>query len=270
MTSEMVKLRRAAQIMGRPVPKEDAPEVNPKVRDLESQLKENLRQWNAERDRLVGQIQKLEEASRQWDAERRQLNAHAGQLQQAFIETQAKVQGYEVAARAPNPSETQLEELKRERDGMQRQAMQARMAWDEERRQLTSQIEQLDQQLQRMSDSPERVSDEVVDQLRLQYEHKLQEAIRQKTQLAQELQSASKLLESERARLTAAQKGSGVGLDTEAIAAEVSRVEGLLTEIIAVIDDPDTELSTVIRKNVEKAELDAYLKGILFTVGKKS
>ena len=43
----------------------------------------------------------------------------------------------------------------------------------------------------------------------------------------------------------------------------------MLSEIIGVIDNPDTDLSTVIRKNVEKAELDAYLRGILFTLGKK-
>ena len=82
------------------------------------------------------------------------------------------------------------------------------------------------------------------------------------------------MLEAERARLSAAQaagggSGNGGGLATETITAEVSRVEAQLTQIIAVIDDPDTELSTVIRKNVEKAELDAYLKGMLFSLGKK-
>jgi hypothetical protein len=46
-------------------------------------------------------------------------------------------------------------------------------------------------------------------------------------------------------------------------------VARLLSEVIAVIDNPDTELSTVIRTNVEKAELDAYMKAILFTLGKK-
>jgi chromosome segregation ATPase len=269
MTSEMVKLRRAAQIMGRPVPKEDAPESNPKVRDLEGQLRENLSQWNSERQRLMAQIQKLEEASRHWDAERRQLNAHAGQLQQAFMQAEAKIQSYEVAARTPNPSEVHVDELKRERDAVQRQALQAKMAWDDERRKFNSQIDQLEQQLQRMSDSTEGVSNAVVDQLRHQYEQKLQDAIHQKTQLAQELQSASQLLETERSRLSAAQKGSGAGTDAAGIAAEVSRVEAQLNEIIAVIDNPNTELSTVIRKNVEKAELDAYLKGIMFAVGKK-
>src|SRR5262245_46275673 len=186
MTSEMVKLRRAAQIMGRPVPKEHAPESNPKVRDLEGQLKDNLSQWNSERQRLMAQIQKLEEASRHWDAERRQLNAHAGQLQQAFMQSEAKIQSYEVAARTPNPSEVHVDELKRERDAVQRQALQAKMAWDDERRKFNSQIDQLEQQLQRMSDSTEGVSNAVVDQLRHQYEQKLQDAIHQKTQLAQE------------------------------------------------------------------------------------
>ncbi len=269
MTREMIKLRSAAQIMGRPVPNDDSLESNPKVRDLEGHLKDNLAQWNAERSRLIAQVQKHEEAARHWDAERRQLNAHAGQLQQAFMQAEAKIQSYEVAARKQNPSEAHVEELKREKDTMQKQSMQARMAWDGERRKLSSQIEQLEQQLQRVSDSRDPVSNEVVDQLRLQYEKKLQEAIQQKTQLSDELQHASKLLETERARLSAAQKGTGTSLDNDAIVAEVARVEGQLNEIVAVIDNPNTELSTVIRKNVEKAELDAYLKGILFTLGKK-
>jgi len=268
MTREMVKLRSAAQIMGRPVPSDDSLESNLKVRDLEGHLKDNLAQWNAERGRLIAQVQKLEEAARHWDAERRQLNAHAGQLQQAFMQAEAKIQSYEVAARTANPS-GQVEELKREKEAMQRQSMHARMAWDEERRKLTSQIEQLEQQLVRMSDSRDPVSNEVVDQLRLQYEKKLQEAIQQKTQLAKDLQNANKALETERARSSAAHKSTGASLDNDAITAEVARVETQLSEIVSVIDNPNTELSTVIRKNVEKAELDAYLKGILFTLGKK-
>ena len=114
MTGEMVKLRRAAQIMGKPVPKEDAPEINPTVRDLEKQLKESLAEWNGERERLVQQIQKLEESSRQWDAERRQLNDHAAQLQQAFVQAQAKVQGYEVAARSGTESSAKTEDIRKQ------------------------------------------------------------------------------------------------------------------------------------------------------------
>src|SRR5262249_9365569 len=155
----------------------------------------------------------------------------------------------------------------RENEGMERQSREDRNAWDTERRALNLELERRQQQLQRMSDS-EKVSKEVVAQLRQQYDQKLQEAIRQKTELAKHLESASALLESERARLSAAQRGSGLGQDTEAISAEVNRVEHQLNQIISVVDDPNTELSTVIRKNVEKAELEAYLKGILFCLGR--
>jgi chromosome segregation ATPase len=321
MTGEVVKLRRTAQIMGRPIPAENMPETNPKVRDLQTQLKENLAQWNSERERLVAQIQKLDEASRQWDTERRQLSDHAGQLQQALTQAQAKIQSYEVAARKPNPVKTQVDDLKRELDETQREneslqrllqekrnAWEAEQrslssqiqlleqqlqrasekreqankeagqrilqekenAWEAERGRLTSQIEELEQQLQEMSEKREQMSNEVLDQLRQQYEQRLQETLQQKTQLAEELQSARALLQAERAELSETKKGRGPdSSNTKAVEAEISRVEGLLNEILSIIENPNTELSTVIRKNVEKAELDSYLKGILFTLGRK-
>ena len=58
-------------------------------------------------------------------------------------------------------------------------------------------------------------------------------------------------------------------MDNETISAEVAKVEVQLSEIGKIVDNPNTELSTVIRKNVEKAELDAYLRGILFCLGKR-
>jgi hypothetical protein len=51
---------------------------------------------------------------------------------------------------------------------------------------------------------------------------------------------------------------------------EVTRYEARLQEILKIIDDPATELSTVIRKNVEKSEVEAYLRGMRFAItGKK-
>jgi hypothetical protein len=52
----------------------------------------------------------------------------------------------------------------------------------------------------------------------------------------------------------------------ESLQAEVHRVEESIRTISAIIDAPETELSLVIRKNVERAELEAYLKGIKFAV----
>jgi hypothetical protein len=52
--------------------------------------------------------------------------------------------------------------------------------------------------------------------------------------------------------------------NTAALAKEIERVQTLIKEISSIIEDPSTELSTVIRKNVERAELEAYLKGIRY------
>jgi len=52
----------------------------------------------------------------------------------------------------------------------------------------------------------------------------------------------------------------------ESLQTEVHRVEDSIRSISAIIDAPETELSLVIRKNVERAELEAYLKGIKFAV----
>ena len=111
LTSEAVKLRRTAQIMGRPIPAFNEREANPKVRDLQDQMKENVDQWNRERERFVAQIQKLEEGRRQWDTERRQLADHAGQLQQELVAGSGKDPEPEFACK-PNPASAEVEELK--------------------------------------------------------------------------------------------------------------------------------------------------------------
>ena len=198
------------------------------------------------------------------------MNDHAAQLQQAFVQAQEKIKGYESAGRTGTDTDAKVEELKKQKEAIEQVSRDARDNWDTERRRFISQVERLEQQLQRISKG-EGISSEVVDQLRKQYEQKMQEAVEQKTQLAQQLQTASSQLESERARLTAeiatAKESSG-GTSSDSISQELTRVESIIRDIVGLIDDPATELSTVIRKNVEKAELDAYLKGILFSTGR--
>jgi uncharacterized phage infection (PIP) family protein YhgE len=47
---------------------------------------------------------------------------------------------------------------------------------------------------------------------------------------------------------------------------EMARYEARLQDILKIIDDPATELSKVIRLNVEKSEVEAYLKGMRFAI----
>jgi hypothetical protein len=120
----------------------------------------------------------------------------------------------------------------------------------------------------------EKMNSEIVEQLRRQYEARMQELIQQKTELTNQLRAATSALEEERIKLessanSASHNGSG-SLDVQIINAEVARVQGVIAGITQLMNDPETELSTVIRKNVERAELDAYLKGILFSLGRSS
>jgi hypothetical protein len=92
----------------------------------------------------------------------------------------------------------------------------------------------------------------------------------QARQTAADAKSAQERAEAQAAELAAAQ--AAVPADTgipEAIEAEISRIETLIRNISRLIDDPTTELATVIRKNVERAELDSYLRGIRFAFNGK-
>src|SRR5262249_23734164 len=117
----------------------------------------------------------------------------------------------------------------------------------------------------------------------------LNQAVQTGTQLESErtrLESERTRLESERSKLTseisrlreeaqveilrahkAAEAAAEAKLNAELTAppeidTEVGRIESKIREISALIEDPATELSVVIRKNVERSELDSYLKGI--------
>ena len=54
--------------------------------------------------------------------------------------------------------------------------------------------------------------------------------------------------------------------NNQVIRDEVTRVEGLIRKISETIEDPETELSVVIRKNAERAELESYLRGLRFKI----
>jgi myosin protein heavy chain/myosin heavy chain 6/7 len=130
------------------------------------------------------------------------------------------------------------------------------------------------QQLEGATPSPSNqpVNSEIVEQLQRQYDERMQQAIQEKTQLSDELRNVTAMLDQERQKLATAAGGNHAsrndGVDTPLIDSEVERIQGMIAGIARVIDDPETELSTVIRKNVERAELDAYLKGILFSLGR--
>lgn len=77
---------------------------------------------------------------------------------------------------------------------------------------------------------------------------------------------AEKAVAALKAATAAKNSASAMKVDGAALNAELQRVEGLIKEISVLIEDPNTELSAVIRKNVQRAELESYLKGIRFAL----
>jgi DNA repair exonuclease SbcCD ATPase subunit len=167
-----------------------------------------------------------------------------------------------------------MQEISTEKDALAGQLEKANRLLEEERQRFETLNEEVrrsrletDQLERRLTEGGAGVDSEVIDQLRSQYAAKLEEIAQEKTDLAGRLEQASALLAQERQRFANASNGGSGSVDHAAIEQEVARVEGAIAEITQFIDDPSAQLAAVIRKNVERAELDAYLKGILFARG---
>lgn len=94
----------------------------------------------------------------------------------------------------------------------------------------------------------------------------------EKSKLSSELQSVKESSEAEIKRVKAEAEAAVASAVSSAIPQqsagdEIARVEAKLAAVIQLVEDPSTELSVVIRKNVEKLELEAYLKGLRFANG---
>ena len=85
-------------------------------------------------------------------------------------------------------------------------------------------------------------------------------------QAATQAQAEKAIAAMKAASATTATAKPAAAVNSEALSKEIERVEGAIKQISALIEDPATELSTVIRKNVERAELDSYLKGIRYAL----
>ena len=99
-------------------------------------------------------------------------------------------------------------------------------------------------------------------------EQQLAEAINKvRSQLMDEIESLRRQLEDEKqtaAQAKIAVSAHGSSKENEAVQAEIARVEHVIQEISQIVESSETELSVVIRRNVERAEMVSYLRGLRF------
>jgi chromosome segregation ATPase len=122
--------------------------------------------------------------------------------------------------------------------------------WDEERNRLNAEIGKMTQATAQWEAERSRLNGEVERLARVQ---------------AATQAEAEKAIQAMK-EAAAAKNSNGVTAAGQALGGEIERVERLVKEITALIEDPTTDLSTVIRKNVERAELESYLRGIRFAI----
>jgi hypothetical protein len=260
LVGDAVKIRRSG-----PAPKisKSKPDDS-RIEQLERQLDEAIKS----RDKQLREAEQVKEKlERELEKARQSAtivkDAHADDVPRLKAELdEARAQATLANRRAEDEraaADRQVTNLEKEL----RQAISAKSNLERELEKLRQEI------LEQDTGTQSSVSAEVVEQLRRQYDERMQDMIHQKTQLSDELRNVASLLEQERGKLSMNGTGSHkqATMDSSAIDAEVQRIQDMIAGIARLIDNPETELSTVIRKNVERAELDAYLRGILFSLG---
>jgi chromosome segregation ATPase len=253
---EAAKLRQSAAAAGAP-------------RKVDEQLDKRLQEAIRTRDSLAADLEK----SKQEIAKMKET--HSAELQDftgRYIKTRSDLE------KQVRESEEARGKLERELEKAQQtssQASQADGAVSEEVSRLKKELDDIQEEKKRLvlrlAETSELVSADVVSDLQKQFEGRMQEILLENTQLAEKVKNAATSMDVvyvKSADGSSDNGGSVTTLDSSIIDEEVKRVEDLTTEIARLIDDPETELATVIRKNVERAALDAYLKGILFSLGR--
>jgi len=274
------------------------------VQNMATRLQAAKTEWEAEKTSLVGEAAKLRQSAATAGAPRKSDEQLDKRLQEAIrtrdgLASDLEKSKHEIAKLKETHSaelqdftgryiktrsdlEKQLRESEDARAKLERELEKARQTSSQADGTLTEEVGRLKKELDevqeekkrlvlRLADTSDLVSSEVVTDLQKQFEARMQEVLLENTQLTEKVKNAASQMDVVYVKAEDGSGGNGNAvstLDSVVIDEEVKRVEELTAEIARLIDDPETELATVIRKNVERAALDAYLKGILFSLGR--
>jgi len=234
-------------------------------------------------EQVLKAVQQTEAYLEQQGAERLKLGVkEAEQNTRALVagELEARFNGQMAAA-----VEAVRNELKAERDQFRQELERLRQTaseWESERARLAADCEQANCLLVQSQNDHERALAETDEAAAIALERQVATAVdrgRADLKARWDADRASLVAERNRAqqrladaasdyetRQAAAANGPAApaSFALEAFAGEVARVERLIQAISQIVEDPDTELSVVIRKNAERAELESYVKGLRF------
>jgi hypothetical protein len=128
---------------------------------------------------------------------------------------------------------------------------------------------QLQQLRERIKESVKR---ELGDAIRQEFDVKYQESLKKlRDQFTRKVEQAAIELEIERKRMhnELSSLRSRDGHVTAELSAKEAALEAMDREMAAMIDNPEIEISRVIRHNAQQSELKAYIRGLRFLLGEK-
>ena len=188
--------------------------------------------------------QRFEAASAEWKTEKQELDKTALELNASLAENASRIDQAELDA-MKDELLSKLTESEEKRTLLEGEQKAAADQWENERSRLKQQLEELEKNAKAAGNASET---ELREKLSLEYEWKIQELTFQKDQLEQKSSATGRV-------------PSGAEGDTD-ISEEIAGIDVQLAELTSFIDDPKSALSAVIRKNVERAELEAYRRGL--------
>ena len=240
-------------------------EANRENARLEDEFQQAANRWHSERATLKVEVERSrQELLGRFDAEIEQLK---GEFEGRRLKIIASTVEAEEIRFAQAMSEAKEQYNRREQE-LQVAASQwfqnASNEWDEERKSLEMQISKVEQELARVNEAAR-----IRTPLSKELEAKLTEVTQEKAKLEEEFQEASARWEEERQHLEhrSEQAPGGKHDVPNVVRAEITRIESTLLDITRKMEDPSTDLATEIRLNRERADLEAYLKGLRYSVG---
>ena len=241
-------------------------EVTQEKARLQEELKGAESQWNTERNNLKSEMkQSREELLARFEADKEQLQADfqdrrlkdiaAGEAAAEFLFAEKLAEArQDFERREKEIQETANERLQRTSD-----------EFDAERKDFQQQIARLEEELARSKEMAQQV---VRTPLSRELEAKLEEVRGEKARLEEELREANARGNAAGQSLEATQAARYDTRDvSEAVKAEIARIESRSQEITQKIGDSSTDLGTQIRLDRERSELAAYLKGLRYSIG---
>ena len=265
--NRLLKIHEAAQQVLRDLEADFQIRLQESIQQTEAKLKQRFA------DEQEQKIRQTEEGVRKattrellarFDVDFRKLSSEFEQRRQSEIaatENAAQLRLKEVLGEAERASE----DLKRQLADANQRFQRTSDEFDAERSEFHQQIASLEKELARSKEIAQQV---IRTPLSRELEAKLEEVRGEKARLEEELREANARGNAAGQSLETTQAARYDTRDvSEAVKAEIARIEARSQEITQKIGDSSTDLGTQIRLDRERSELAAYLKGLRYSIG---